>query len=367
MIAARAPHEGASPSDKDACWAQLATVSTAVFRPDATALDFVLIDANARAGDCQSEVFGSSQPEPTNDNGLRLIAYLEQVGMVAVNSFHPAGPTWASHASASKQSRIDYVLARPPLTALVSSCEAVSDGSMILSESVDHFPLRIRFDPIAKGGDTKSRFIYALPYNRSACKDPWKRAQFEDAVWAFNPSKVCDPSTHLNELNSFIVRTATAVFGKVRDAPRKPWISEQSWSIIKYVAPCEGSSRPTLAVLTAHSSPTRSLLGHRAFTQRGYLASAPLAFPLWAGARWPERASCTLRATFATWAFALHGLRFVDYAPLPMPSSPATAFTTSRASLAPLKSLPNEGTSAVRTSSCVSSLANTSPRATPSC
>ena len=96
VVSAHAPHEKSPPAEKDVFWDNLRHMARELFASRTEELNFLCIDANARAGANPSQFFGSLQPERENDNGMRFKSFLESAELFAITTFFEAGPTWLS-------------------------------------------------------------------------------------------------------------------------------------------------------------------------------------------------------------------------------------------------------------------------------
>ena len=202
-------------------------------------LTFLGVDANARVGSVASECFGDLDRAIENNNGSLLRAFLSANSLFAANTFFPVGYTWRS--AKGPTARIDYVctqLAAKP--ALVDSC-VPRNVDLSLCAKEDHRAVAATFEaesltvsfPAAKRPKREPNCCI----NKLSLSNPSKCDRFMQAMWKFKSPLHLPIGQHLEELNRYVIRNATKAFGKPYDKPVKPWISDSSWSIIKWVAP----------------------------------------------------------------------------------------------------------------------------------
>lgn len=237
VVSAHAPHEKSLPIIKDAFWDLLRDTVCTLFTPDSDDIQVLSIDANARAGSVPSSFFGPCEPEKENDNGRRFKHFLESTSLYAINTFFEAGPTWISQKGGAF--RMDYVCAQLSLRRKVRSCNAPGDAFISIVVYEDHRPVIAGFEGVPHGPAKMQKSIGAttIPYNRSAFWDPAKRRQFEAEMWKFDDRRLPGCDEHLECLNKYIIETATKVFGKAADRPRKPWLAPWTWEHVKRNAP----------------------------------------------------------------------------------------------------------------------------------
>ena len=236
VFSGHAPIEATPTAEKavfwEALWAELSSVTMRWLRVHL----FLGIDANARLGSVKSWVIGDSFPDEESENGQYLRLTLERCGIVAANTFHGGEYTWCS--SLGPTSRIDYVCTNSGFDCpdfLPQVCDTIE---LATTRSEDHRCVACAFlvTPLREGTREKSS---VKKYDLEAAGDPHRRAQFEDMLWAH----VADiqATAGLDNKVDAIVNTvhycASAVLGPAPKVPRQPWVSKQTWALLRFAAP----------------------------------------------------------------------------------------------------------------------------------
>jgi exonuclease III len=125
FIVAHAPHERDTVPNKNSFWRSLSDASLRHKKRAQDAEMIVLIDANARLGELQSDAVGPQEPDGENNNGQRCHEYTRTQNLCLANTFvkGAGGPTWFAKKKAEKvglhrsqqgyaESRV-YLLSRP--------------------------------------------------------------------------------------------------------------------------------------------------------------------------------------------------------------------------------------------------------------
>ena len=195
-----------------------------------------LIDANAKLGSVASEYIGGKECARENKNGSEVRMLLEKFALFAVNTFYEAGYTWKS--SRGPTHRIDYVLLSRRLYHGVHCCRVMREIDLTFSKWEDHSAVMVGVF-VHPGCKVAEPSVKA--YRPSPCKwrmsDPIRVQKFQDAMWAFAPTAGCSVTEHCQQLTEYTQKKAINAFGCNRDSPRQPWISWQSWNLVRCVAP----------------------------------------------------------------------------------------------------------------------------------
>ena len=68
-------------------------------------------------------------------------------------------------------------------------------------------------------------------------RDPGKREAFQHDLRACHVPDGLHIDEHLEFVNNYLIKSARRLFPADNDIPRKPWISGDTWSIVKLIAP----------------------------------------------------------------------------------------------------------------------------------
>ena len=108
---------------------------------------------------------------------------------------------------------------------------------LTLNAKQDHYAVAATFcfhQPLDDAARPKSR-RFMLNSANFICQP--RQDQFQQAMWRFS----CDPDWHIDDhlerLNEHVRKEALRIFGTRSDTPRKPWISQETWSIVRQIAP----------------------------------------------------------------------------------------------------------------------------------
>ena len=241
VIQVYAPTEDSQEEDKDAFYDQLQAVLSAVPKHD---VKIVMGDFNAKTGQQNKgheESMGRHGLGVMNDNGERMINLCEMFNLVVTGTVFPHKnihkATWKSpdgrtknqidHILISRQHRSSMLDIRAMRAADVGSDHYLVRGRIRLKLKAKRAiqPARRRFKTeTLADSKTKAKFINTVTskLNNSkktaSCGDEERTAQEVEAKW----KKVKDS----------YIQAAEEVLG-YRDTKRKPWISNESWTVIE--------------------------------------------------------------------------------------------------------------------------------------
>ena len=230
-----APHMGIDAKDKDAFWDTVwQTVHTLQAAHPYASLR-ILADANGRVGSVASTAVGRCQPEIENDGGLRMRLLCEQFDLAIYNTFYPAGYTWTS--TYGTRHRIDYVIGGVADMDGIRVCTVADDIDMSLNACVDHSAVSVlqRFEAREANDDTKK--LRPFKVNKLNLSDPARVEKFRQLLWMFVFAPGSTVDEQLDQINGYVRGAARSAFGCPKDMPRKKWISQHTWSILRLVAP----------------------------------------------------------------------------------------------------------------------------------
>ena len=160
------------------------------------------------------------------------------------STFHvfPVGYTWRSgHGTTA---RVDFILGDLCLVAdgLVESADS-PDVPLSFAASEDHRLVRAMLRlpiPEAVSGEARlRRKKQVAKYNLSSLE---RRAYFEQTMWQYVSPSGASLDHHAAHFTEFTHSAALSAFGSRADGPKQPWISESTWSVLKYLAPIRRSS-----------------------------------------------------------------------------------------------------------------------------
>ena len=249
VLSGHAPFEAAPSDEKNKFWTQLASEIESVGH---SPLDLIIcgIDGNARVGSIASEFVGTAERDDESENGSALRMMADETKLHVVNSFHSAGPTWCS--SRGSTSRIDYVLAQSDLAASAKDCMTRPDVDIATKIRDDHYVLEVVFRGISDIVDARAssspqehacaraRKLRPAKYTVQSMQDPACIQYFREQMSSLLRTVGCAPASTPQQVEmkaKFIVEilhsAALASFTPSVNVPRKPWISEGTWSVIQ--------------------------------------------------------------------------------------------------------------------------------------
>jgi len=247
LLSAHAPHSGASRNVRDKFWNLIAVTVHELKAKYPYAHTRVAIDANGRVGsvpawvqdapqgDSTALVIGGAEPERENENGAALRLFCAQLGLAAENTFTEAGTTWRS--THGTQHRIDYTLIDVAARPRVSKCKVLKDIDLTFNASQDHSLVMLE-EIVPPDQENAEKHKPPFRINKTALRDEAKRDAFQQKMWEFERNPETGVNQWLDDLNSFTKSAALECFGKPADCPVKPWISPQTWALVRCVAPC---------------------------------------------------------------------------------------------------------------------------------
>ena len=105
------------------------------------------------------------------------------------------------------------------------------------NEYEDHSPVAMKW-VLEPGCETPEDLKPAkFKVNKLALQDAHKCKQFQARMWEFQRPANSSHDEWLEELNEHTRFHARAIFGDPVDAPRKKWISQESWQFLRLIAP----------------------------------------------------------------------------------------------------------------------------------
>ena len=108
---------------------------------------------------------------------------------------------------------------------------------LTLNAKQDHYAVAATFcfhQPLDDAPRPKSRRFMLNSANLTCQR---RQDQLQQAIWrsSFDPEWHIDD--HLERLREHVRKEALWIFGTRSDAPRQPWISQETWSIVRQIAP----------------------------------------------------------------------------------------------------------------------------------
>jgi len=229
LISAHAPTLSAPQGEKDTFWRQLTEVYLEMCTKHSSDNVFLGIDANARPPPDGVRV-GEFDPEKSNDNGILFSSFLNAVDASAVNTFHRCGYTWRCPRGTT--ARIDYLVVPTRHLSRVSGCDVPDSLDLSISSFEDHRVVRMwTYAEEDIGADVPE--VKRPPLNKAALSDPGRVAGFKDALAEYVPLCSYDISARVEHASSFIFDAAESSLGPRVAGPRKPWISSETWAVLK--------------------------------------------------------------------------------------------------------------------------------------
>ena len=234
FIVAHAPSETSPVEDKDSFWDSFWTVTLSLNSKFPVFHFVVLGDMNARVGSVPSRSIGQEQSDKENNNGSLWRRFLEHFGLVAVNTFFPAGRTWTSGNLTT--ARLDYVGLDVRSLANVTHCHVADDIDLTLNEWDDHAAVTVGVH-LSVDIATGPRVARPAAVNKLTLCDRARVEAFQQKMWSFRALACCCLDMHLRSLAAYTLKWAIRIFGSRRDTPRQPWISQETWALVRLMAP----------------------------------------------------------------------------------------------------------------------------------
>ena len=130
-----------------------------------------------------------------------------------------------------------------------------------------------------------------------------RQDQFQQAMWRFS----CDPDWHIDDhlerLNEHVRKEGLRIFGTRSDTPRQPWISQETWSIVRQIAPL----RRQICSIRKRLYPARTLFVFRcwSFAARSAAGLTPHSAPHAYNSRTTADQSTLLKSLFIKYGDAI--------------------------------------------------------------
>ena len=247
-VAAHAPTEAANEEDRQGFWELLASTLLEFKELHPRAMCVVLLDANGRLkSDGSARVGGLRSDRPT-ENGNALLAFAHEHGLVLSSTFVASGPTWFSPEGVGY--RIDYVLACEALaSSLVGGGEAETDLS--IGARQDHVGVFVVFSYVSRG--VPARPVVQARVSPLALKDPYRCWQFAELASSIPVDKGSCLDERVGYWTSECLKLALRVFGATRNGPKKPWISETSWALVRWTGPLHRAEAKASGIAAARA------------------------------------------------------------------------------------------------------------------
>ena len=195
-----------------------------------------LVDANGRCGSVRSEFVGTVGDESETVNGFHLRVNAEENELYVANSFFDAGATHTG--SRGHKRRIDYILCCQALFQRIKWCSCLLNIDLSTAVREDHHVLAacilvdLRPSIDALPADTPS----SLP-RLKICPNKLNSGEFVQAFQAhmarFRQNHTWNVDQHLAFFTDHI-RDGAKCFEPDKSTPKKPWISWQTWQLVKY-------------------------------------------------------------------------------------------------------------------------------------
>eukprot|EP00972_Heterocapsa_arctica_P001315 191879-Heterocapsa_arctica.AAC.1 len=189
-----------------------------------------MIDANARLGSVQSVHVGAAEREQETKNGEAMHLAMADLELVAPATFLGGGATWR-HPQTGSWVRGDYVLA--PLAWADACFKAYTDKDALLAIGTreDHRLAGLSLELGAAAAAPRLRDTQKIMFNRAALKmkdvqealrGAWEEVPPIPAHWQAE-----DAERALTSLTQEILADCAP---KGMPAPRKPWMSPETWT-----------------------------------------------------------------------------------------------------------------------------------------
>ena len=199
---------------------------------------FLLADANAKLGSVQSHFVGGHQLDPQSPTGELLHELLAEQDLAIPATFASRGEGWTKQSNSDRRDRIDYVACPVAWLPAVVFAEVPSGISLALEDREDHRAAMVEFaveagPPLAvQVPCTAADFMRHI--NRQALRMEGVAAQLQEK-WSMVPELPPSWPADLAEwaLGSLTRRFMLQVCPKDRPAPRRDWISESTWVLLR--------------------------------------------------------------------------------------------------------------------------------------
>ena len=222
ICAAHAPHSETSESSIDAWWQELRQI---LARVDGNVATILLLDANARF-----HVGVDHSRKPANRNADHLEASAIDFSLVFtehVDCFGRDVYTWR-HSRSQKVAKLDYILVPSAWHGSFRTLGALDDAEEI-DVAHDHVPL---LADVVLQLETGHHPKVAI--DRRKLRNPANARLLQQTIAGISqPAWHVDVETHVEHLHKELVRALKETFPVDRDTPRKSYVSEEAFALIK--------------------------------------------------------------------------------------------------------------------------------------
>ncbi|CAK0875669.1 unnamed protein product, partial [Prorocentrum cordatum] len=228
ICVAHAPHSRATPHEKDIFW-EMIECATSNHN-----INIFFIDANARTGSLCSQAIGDQGlKQKEDDNGERFHKVLQGNSLIAANTFKSGGQDHYTWDSGKDVHRLDYIVVGHELfdsisyTSVMYGIDTVDDHS----HKNDHFPVKANLaytvETAYQHGTPK---LDIAKLDSETAKNDFQRRlqQIQHPPWETNLND------HTKSIVDQIKDAAYASFKKQHHAPRKPYITEASYALLRF-------------------------------------------------------------------------------------------------------------------------------------
>ena len=245
------PQEDANSGEKNMFWRSMSSELVKVRNAFPSAVVVLLIDANADVGSVSCSAIGGSSADIENDNGGRLRLFCCEQELTVINTFVGSGGTWTG--VRGDKHRIDYVGMSTASVDRVRFCGPTPeiDISTLKAARYDHHPVVVDVEAAFTGDvnasapkkPSKNR-TQPRRIDRASIKCQYKTQEFQESLAKSLEKLDCstnmDPSeidVKLKAWNQTVRQLAGQLFSAAHRTPRKSWISEATWTLVKWIAP----------------------------------------------------------------------------------------------------------------------------------
>ncbi|CAK0851528.1 unnamed protein product, partial [Prorocentrum cordatum] len=234
LVSARAPTEASPAIEREGFWDTLLSTMSPLQRRAPTAKISMGIDANARVGPRHSGATVPRDPEEISQNGAALIATLQELQLAALNTLFNVGYTWRS--GKGPTSRIDYLCG--PLVDLPAVHKVYVPERVQLSITTreDHRMVAAHMTAPTRGGDTVGPPA-PFRFNKWRLGDTACAQQVARRMSELRLSTHGDIDDKTTTFMDHVRSSALQALGRPQDQPRQPWISGDTWRLLRTLAP----------------------------------------------------------------------------------------------------------------------------------
>ena len=257
-VVAHAPIEAAASEVKNAFWKDVEDAVDRHLIKSPNAEVFGMIDANARVGECVDQAVGPEGAQAENDNGSRFHSFLSTFALAACNTWleRSGGSTWKG--GRGGEARIDYTFVRQSAMRRVLAAGAVNDKEIDLStaDKIDHYAVfcdievDVRGEETGEDGTSRVKKASAVKFDPKSTKDPAKREAFQAKLREAHIKLNNEIASNMKYDKSPLAldsrvqawakmarEAAEQVFANPAARPVKPWMSEDTWRMVRKIAP----------------------------------------------------------------------------------------------------------------------------------